>query len=320
MMRANDSFEQIMECILSAKTIALAGHLNPDGDAIGACLALGGALEKAGKQVQVILEKYADKYHLIPNGHLVCTAEEAAIPELFVSLDCGDEGRLGDAFAVFQKAEKKINIDHHESNTYFGELNYVAAKASSTSEIVYNLLEGRLPITAAEAAGLYAGLIYDTGGFRHSSTSPETMKIAGELMGYGIPFTNIYNRFFDARSFSELKLMGRALDNAELLYDGAVVCSTITTAEIEALGGSSKELDAIINYLKGVLGAKIACFFYEKTETDVKGSFRGNDGYDVCALAQKFGGGGHVKAAGCTISAPIAQAKAMVLKEVEKML
>ncbi|MDO4531378.1 MAG: DHHA1 domain-containing protein, partial [Bacillota bacterium] len=165
-----------------------------------------------------------------------------------------------------------------------------------------------------------AGLIYDTGGFRHSSTSPETMKIAGELMGYGIPFTEIYNRFFDSRSFSELKIMGRALDHAELLYGGAVVVSTITTAEIQELGGSNKELDAIINYLKGVLGAKIACFFYEKTETDVKGSFRGNDGYDVCALAQKFGGGGHVKAAGCTITAPIAEAKAMVLAEVEKML
>ena len=247
-------------------------------------------------------------------------AEEAEVPELFIALDCGDEGRLGAAGEVFQKAAKKINLDHHESNTYFGELNYVAADASSTSEIIFNLLKDRIPMTAAEAAGLYAGLIYDTGGFRHSSTSPETMKIAGELMAYGIPFTDIYNRFFDARSFSELKIMGRALDNAELLFGGDVVCSTITTAEIEALNGSNKELDAIINYLKGVLGAKVACFFYEKTETDVKGSFRGNDGYDVCALAQKFGGGGHVKAAGCTISAPIAEAKAMVLEEVEKML
>ena len=270
--------------------------------------------------MQVILEKYADKYQLIPNGHLVCAAEDATLPELFLALDCGDEGRLGDAAEIFQKAAKKINIDHHESNTYFAELNYVAAKASSTSEIVFQLLENRLPMTAAEAAGLYAGLIYDTGGFRPSSTSPETMRIAGALMGYGIPFTEIYNRFFDSRSFSELKLMGRALSNAELLFGGDVVCSQITAAEIAELGGSSKELDAIINYLKGVLGAKVACFFYEKTETDVKGSFRGNDGYDVCALAQKFGGGGHVKAAGCTISAPIAKAKEMVLAEVEKML
>ena len=316
----NDSFESIMKEILSADTIALAGHTNPDGDAIGACLALGGALEKAGKKIQVILESYADKYHLIPNGHLVCAAEEAEVPQLFIALDCGDAGRLGAAFVVFEKAERKINIDHHESNTHFGQLNYVAADASSTSEIVFQLLKDRLPVTAAEAAGLYAGLIYDTGGFRHSSTSPETMKIAGELMGYGIPFTEIYNRFFDSRSFSELKLMGRALSNAELLFDGKVVCSQITTAEIEELGGSNKELDAIINYLKGVLGANVACFFYEKTETDVKGSFRGNDGYDVCALAQKFGGGGHVKAAGCTLSMPIAQAKTAVLQEVEKML
>lgn len=320
MKKANNSFDEIMEWVLSAKTIALAGHTNPDGDAIGACLAFGGALEKAGKKVQVILESYAEKYQLIPNRHLVCAAAEAEIPELFLSLDCGDEGRLGDAAAVFRQAAKKINIDHHESNTYFGELNYVDAQASSTSEIVFRMLENRLPITAAEAAGLYAGLIYDTGGFRHTSTSPETMRIAGVLMGYGIPFTKIYNRFFDSRSFSELKLMGRALQNAELLFGGAVVCSQITAAEIAELGGSSKELDAIINYLKGVLDTKLACFFYEKTETDVKGSFRGNEGYDVCTLAQKFGGGGHIKAAGCTISAPIAEARKMVLAEVEKML
>ena len=139
MKKANNSFDEIMEWVLSAETIALAGHTNPDGDAIGACLALGGALEKAGKQVQVILEKYADKYQLIPNGHLVCAAEDARLPELFLVLDCGDEGRLGDAAEIFQKAAKKINIDHHESNTYFAELNYVAAKASSTSEIVFQL-------------------------------------------------------------------------------------------------------------------------------------------------------------------------------------
>lgn len=319
-MKQNDPLETILTEILSAKTITLAGHTNPDGDAIGACLALGGALEKSGRQVQVLLENYAEKYRLIPNGHLVRKVEAAEIPELFLALDCGDEERLGAAGEIFRKAAKKINIDHHGSNTYFGEWNYVDADASSTSEIVFRLLEGQLPITAAEAAGLYAGLIYDTGGFRHSSTSPETMRIAGALMGYGIPFTEIYNRFFDSRSFSELKIMGKALENAELLYGGDVVCATITTAEIEALGGSNKELDAIINYLKGVLGAKIACFFYEKTETEVKGSFRGNDGYDVCALAQKFGGGGHVKAAGCTIAAPIAEAKKLVLAEVEKML
>ena len=139
-------------------------------------------------------------------------------------------------------------------------------------------------------------------------------------METGIPFTDIYNRFFDSRSFSEMKIMGQALENAKLYFDGKVVCATITSAEIAACNGTNKELDAIINYLKGVQGAEVACFLYEKTETEVKASFRGADGRDVCALAQKFGGGGHVKAAGCTIAASIDKAKEMVLAEIEKML
>lgn len=107
--------------------------------------------------------------------------------------------------------------------------------------------------------------------------------------------------------------MGQALQNAKLYLGGTVICATITAAEIAACHGSSKELDAIVNYLKGVEGIQIACFLYEKTETDVKASFRAGEEQDVCVLAQKFGGGGHVKAAGCTITAPLEQAKEMIL-------
>lgn len=320
MRAANDSFETIREQILRAKTVLLAGHTNPDGDAIGACLAFAGALEKSGRWAGVLLEKYAGKYGVIPNAHLLVTPEAAGDADLFLSLDCGDLERLGAAKETFLKTPMRINIDHHESNTGFGMLNYVDADASSTSEIVYELIYGILPIGVEEASGLYAGLIYDTGGFRHSSTAPKTMRIAGELMECGIPFTAIYNEFFDARSFSEAKILGKAMENAELLFGGKVICSTITNAEIAACGGTNKELDAVINYLKGVRGVEVACFFYEKTETEVKGSFRGNDGYDVCALARKFGGGGHIKAAGCTIAAPIAKAREMALAEVGKMV
>ena len=319
-MQKNDSAEAIKNCILGAKSVVLAGHTNPDGDAIGACLAAAGALERAGKQVTVVLEKYAAKYDCIPNAHLVKQAEEAEVPELFISLDCGDEGRLGKAGELFRQAEKTVSIDHHGSNTYFAQLNYVDGEASSTCEILYTVFGDIFPVTEKEAAALYAGLIYDTAGFRHSCTSPVTMRAAAELMEHEIPFTDIYHRFFDDRSFSELKIMGKALDKAELLFDGQVIVSDMTNAEIKACGGNNKEMDAIINYMKGVIGTKIACFFYEKSETDVKGSFRGEDGYDVSALAQKFGGGGHVKAAGCTITAPIGEAKAAVLKEIEKML
>ncbi|HIY04632.1 MAG TPA: bifunctional oligoribonuclease/PAP phosphatase NrnA [Candidatus Anaerotignum merdipullorum] len=314
----NNTKEEILRCVEQAKSIQIAGHTNPDGDAIGACLALGAALEAAGKTVTVLLEPYAKKYEVIPNQHLVRQAEQKA--DLFLALDCGDAERLGAAKEWFDQADCQINLDHHRSNTYFAQWNYVDAEASSTCEIVYEFLQGTYPMDTKIAAALYAGLIYDTGGFRHSSTSPKTMRIAGALMETGILFTEIYQQFFDSRSFSELKIMGQALENAELYFDGKVICATITAAEIAACHGTNKELDTIINYLKGVQGTEVACFLYEKTETEVKASFRGADGRDVCALAQKFGGGGHVKAAGCSIAASMAEAKALVLAEVKHIL
>ena len=316
----NDTFDIIRQRIMESKEIVLSGHTNPDGDAIGSVLALAMALENAGKDVTVLLETYGRRYDLIPGSHLIAEWKEGERAELFISLDCGDTKRLADAEPVFLAAVHTINIDHHESNCFFGQLNYVLPKASSTCEIVYELLDGFLPVNPQIASALYMGLVYDTGGFRHSSTSPATMMMAARLMEIGVPFTALYQALFDSRSYGELKVMAKALDNAKLHFDGQVIVSSITMAELEEAGGNSKEMDAVINYLKGVMDVNVACFLYEKSATEVKGSFRGHDGYDVCALAQKFGGGGHIKAAGCSISVPIAQAKEMVLAEIEKML
>ncbi len=320
MKEMNDSLEKIREIISAHQNIVLCGHINPDGDAIGASLALAASLDKAGKNVQVLLRPYAPKYEVIPNGNLIVQKEEVPSAELFIALDCGDMGRFDWIEDIFKGAKCTMNIDHHASNSFFGEYNYVEEHASSTSEIVFKLLKGHYPIDERIASALYAGIIYDTGGFRHSSTMPFTMQAAGELMSYGIPFTKIYNALFDSRSFSEMKIMGRAFDKAESHFNGKVIFSSITMTDIEECKGTNKELDAIINYIKGVNETKIACFLYEKNELDVKASFRGNEGYDVCALAQKFGGGGHVKAAGCTIAAPIAKAKELIFAEIEKML
>lgn len=319
-MKKNDSLEKIREIISAYENIVFCGHTNPDGDAIGASLSLASSLHKMGKKVQVLLEPHAKKYAVIPNHDLIVEKEAVREVDLFIALDCGDMGRLQGMEELFQKAKCTVNIDHHASNSYFGEYNYVEEHASSTSEIVFKLIHGNFPIDQDIASGLYAGLIYDTGGFRHSSTTPFTMQVAGELMSYDIPHTKIYNTLFDSRNFSEMKLMGRALDKAESHFDGKVICSSITMQDLADCHGTNKELDAIINYLKGVNNTKIACFLYEKNGTDVKASFRGNDGYDVCVLAQKFGGGGHVKAAGCTIQEPIAKAKEMIFAEISKVL
>ncbi len=314
----NNTKKEILDIIANANVVHISGHTNPDGDAIGSCLALGTALEKAGKEVFVLLEEYGGKYDSIPNKHLVKPADKKA--DLFIALDCGDAERLGDAYHWFLQADATVNIDHHISNTHYGQYNFVRGDASSTSELVYEFLEGNYPIDKQMAEALYTGLIYDTGAFRHSSTSPRTMEIAAELMKKDIPFTKIYNLYFDSRSFSALKLMGQALQNATLYFDKKVILATMTKAEMQACGGDAKELDAIVNYLKGVEGVCVACFLYEKAENVIKASFRGEDGYDVCALAQTFGGGGHIKAAGCAIEADMEQAKQMVLDALQNMM
>lgn len=316
----NDSLELIREKINQANCIVLTGHTNPDGDAIGACLGLATALTKSGKQVSVILEEYHEKYHVIPNHHFVVKQAECQKPDLFIALDCGDEERLGKAGELFKQADVKINIDHHISNTYFGELNYVGANASSASEIIFDLIDGHYEMDDDVATALYAGICYDTGGFRHTSTSPKTMQIAGRLLEYDIAFTKIYNLFFDSRSFIEMKALGKAIENAKLLFDDVVVFSKLSQEDMASCGASPKDLDAIVNYLKGVSPNKIACFLYEVAPNQVKCSFRSGKKYDVAKLTMAFGGGGHVKAAGCTLNCSMEDASETILTAIEKIL
>ncbi len=319
MRKMREEFSAIYRLIDKSETICIAGHTNPDGDAIGACLALARSLKKIGKQVWVMLEPYAPKYDIIAGKELISAPEQTQQIDLFISLDCSDTLRLADAYAVLQRASHSCQLDHHRSNEMFAEVNHVEAEASSTCEVLYQMMEGYLPIDREIATALYAGLVYDTGGFRHSSTAPSTMEAAARLMAFDIPFTAVYERFFSEKTYSETKILGKAIENAALYFDGKCICSTITAEEIAACGGNNKELDTVINVLNGVIGTEIACFLYEKTPRETKASLRGKDGRDVCALAQLFGGGGHVKAAGCTIHAPVEQAKEKILSEIEKL-
>lgn len=306
----NHTFEQIKQALQHCQNIAVGGHQNPDGDAVGACFAFAYALQKEGKNVCVVLEQFSKKYDMVAEKELILHPEkyDSIVFDAFVALDSGDKERLGQAKAIFDRARQKINIDHHISNSYFGDYNYVDSDASSTSEIVYRYLRDNGVLNQKIASALYAGILYDTAGFRHSSTSPATFSAAAELTTYSIPANKIYTTLFDNKTFSELKLLGRAFEKAEKYFDGNVIYTFLTQQDIQQCHGTSKEVDSVVNLIKGVENIKIACFIYQKGENEVKASFRCEDGYDVCKLAQNFGGGGHVKAAGCTIYSSIEQA------------
>ena len=314
----NNTFEEIRQAISNSQRIAVSGHTSPDADAIGSSCALALAIQQMGKDVFVFLEKYPDKFKIIPGGELVVYEDYNDVNvDLFIALDCGDKERLGQAAVLFDKVPN-ICIDHHISNTYFAHLNYVDSKASSTAEIIYQLLDGYWPLDSNIASALYTGILFDTGCFKHDSTTPRTMEIVAKLMTYHVPFTKIQEKLFYTHTFAEVRMMGKVLERANLVFDNKVAYSYITLEEVRSYGGTTKELDHIVSELKTIKGTDIAVFFYEKEPNVIKTSLRADNDSDVCQIALAFGGGGHIKAAGCTILDTMENAIAQVLKEIEK--
>ena len=317
----NDSCGDIRRAIDESNKIIISGHVSPDGDAIGATCALALSLRAAGKEAAVLLEELPDKYMMLPVAGLVAfDGYESLTGDLFMSLDCGDKGRLGGAAAVMERCPLTVNIDHHESNTFFCDINFVMPYAASTSEMIFDLIDGHYPMNEGIASLLYAGILYDTGGFRHSSTNPGTMRTVARLMEEGIPFTKIYNRMFYRQSFSETKATGVTINNAVLYHDGEFIFTRISLEEIAACNTSAKELDGISAYMKRTVGTKVSAFAREKYPKETKVSFRADGDVDVCALAKSFGGGGHYNASGCTRYEDFETACGMVIKKVNEAL
>ncbi len=301
----NDSLDKILNIIMSAKSVAVSAHTNPDGDAIGASCALAMAINDISqcKKAKVFLEKYSDTFNVIPSNGIVENCIYDFKPDVYVALDCGDVERLGDFKENFKNAGTNINIDHHKSNTYFGTLNYADSLASSTSEIIYKMINGLFNSFKNPnniAACIYSGIVFDTGGFRHTSTSPYTLLAASELIKYDFDFSRIYNTIFNTRKFAEAKALGKAIENMKSALNGNVIYSLMTMNDIKNCGADSNGLSEIISYFKGISNCEAAVFVYEKSENVFKVSMR-SDNIDVAEIAVKFGGGGHVKAAGCTI-------------------
>ncbi len=318
----NNKITDILDILKNNNSFAIAGHTNPDGDAIGACMGLAHILRNAGKNVDVYLEPVADTFFCIPGTDAIIDADLChGGYDCFIALDCGDIDRLpGKVKEVYSASSLTLNIDHHMSNDFFGMDNYVIDNASSTSEIIFSILRKDFEVTKEAAAALYAGIIYDTGGLRHTSTSPFTMIVASELMAKGIDFSSIYNEIFNKRSFVEAKLMGIALTKLKTACEGKIVYSYITREEISSVNGSSKDVSEIINYIKSVKGAVAAVFIYEKGENESKVSMRADEPVNVAEIASSFGGGGHARAAGYTAYCDAESALAPVLKILEDKL
>ena len=290
----------LTEMVKSAETIAIGGHVRPDGDCVGSCLGVYLYLKKhfPDKQIHVYLESIPDVFHFLKGSEDILHEIPAdKVYDLFILLDCGDAQRLGFSAPLFERAKTSFCIDHHVSNQAFATENYIEPEASSTCELVYHLL-GSDQISEEIAECLYVGIVHDTGVFSHSCTHPSTMCAAADLMGKGIPFTKIITETFDEKTFAQNQIMGYALINAIQFLKGRGVASYVDLEQMVEYQVQPKQLDGIVNQLKLTKGADLAVFMYELEKGFYKVSLRSTEAVDVSRLCQTFGGGGHARAAG----------------------
>jgi phosphoesterase RecJ-like protein len=292
--------------LTDAKKIAITGHVRPDGDCIGSCTALYLYLmqrkdELGIEKVDVYLESFGNEFHILTGvDQIKHTYEAEESYDVLISLDCGSLDRLGNAVKLFETAKKTINIDHHISNLVFAKVNHVVADASSTCEVLYTLLEEDR-VTKEIAEALYVGMIHDTGVFKHSNTSEKTMIIAGKLISKGIDFSTLIDESFYGKTYLQNQVLGRCLMESILVLGGKVVFAAIGRKMLDFYGAVSSDLDGIIDQLRVTKGTEVAIFVYETKPQEFKVSLRSNGEVNVNKIAVYFGGGGHIKAAGCTM-------------------
>ncbi len=312
-----------LDRILEGKTsVAIAGHVRPDGDCVGSTLAVYNYIKSYYPQIYVklFLEPIPNIFKFLQySAEIDSNYADTTTFDLFVALDCGDLGRLGNAAAFFYVAKHTLCIDHHISNQSFAEDNYIYPDASSTCELVYEVIDPAR-VTKEIAECLYTGIVHDTGVFQYSCTSAKTMNVAGILMEKGIDYPKIVDETFYTKTFAQNKILGQALLNSRLYLDGACIVSVITQEEMKRFEVLPKHLDGIVNQLRITKDVRVALFLYENEDGTFKGSLRVNGEFNVAEVAICFGGGGHVKAAGFTIDGPAEEAVARVLKEIEARL
>ena len=288
-----------------AENIVIAGHLRPDGDCVGSCMAVYIYLKKVMPQaeINVALEQPSDAFSCIKDFDKIRT-ECSGIkdPDVFIVLDCEKTRICEEAVPLFEKAKKTINIDHHVSNEIgSAQVNYIDTKASSASELVYDVLDkDKIDVEIAKA--IYIGIMHDTGIFQYSNTKPKTFHILADLVSYGFDFPTLIDETFHEKTYKQNQILGRALLESIMFMDGKCVVSSVDKKVMDFYQATSADLDGIVNQLRITKGVECAIFMYETGTQEYKVSLRSCKYVDVSKIAQFFGGGGHVRAAGCTMN------------------
>lgn len=306
----------------NVKSVAIAGHIKPDGDCVGSSLAVYNYIREYYPQIEVdlLLDPIPNIFKFLQRADdIIHDSTSERKYDLFIVLDCGDMRRLGEREKYFKSAGKTLCVDHHISNAGFADETYIFPQASSTSELVFELLE-KEKITKEIAECIYVGMVHDTGVFQYSNTSAKTMNIAGQLMEMGIDFSKIVDDTFYKKTYAQNRILGQALVDSKLYLDGKCIVTVVTKEEMETFQVEPKHLEGVVQQLRVTKGVEAAVFLYENAPNTFKLSMRSNALIDVASITMNFGGGGHVRAAGATMEGNIDSIVEQVIAEVAKQI
>lgn len=312
----------VIEKLKNAKSVAILTHIVEDGDCIGSALALKKVLEGMGKAAIVYVSaKVEERLDFLGNDYIIYSPERLSEHDLCVCVDCADVKRLGERAEILEKIPATVNIDHHYTNTMYADVNYVEGDASSTGEVIYKFIkEMGVEPDSQIAAYLYAAICSDTGSFKFSNTSPQTMRIAADLLEYDIKHDEIARRLFDTFTLDEIHLKAELMAGVESYCDGKVSLVAFEEELIAKYGIAEENIPSVVDIPRSVEGTEIAVAL-KRINGEVRANLRSNSDVNVAEIAAQFGGGGHVKAAGFRVkNAEIDDVRKRVIEFAKKAL
>ncbi|WP_419823625.1 DHH family phosphoesterase [Anoxybacterium hadale] len=313
-----NTLNQIAAELKKANTVLLYPHVIMDGDTLGSSIALCIALRKLGKQAYILIEDDIPGYLTFLEKDY-CTYDQEIIdrPDISISVDCSDIERFFKRKDKFLMGKRSICLDHHRTNNFFAELNYIDENIAATGEIVFHLInEMGVEVDVEMAEAIYTAITTDTGNFQYTNTTKTTHLIAAELFEIGIDLEKISVEVYQNIRHEKLKIMNEVIGTIEMVCGGKADIAYVTQKMLQKTGALMEETEGIIETLRNISGVEISAFLKENSENEIKVGLRAKTYGDVSVIAQSFGGGGHKKAAGCTIHAPLEEAKKQIIAAV----
>jgi len=311
------TLEHILEEIKKAEKIVILTHENPDGDAIGSSLGMYIALRKMGKEPDIIIPELPRVYNFLPEIENVKKEGQKEPYDLAIALDCATIKMLNGWANYFEDAKVKVTIDHHGTNTMYGDYNYVNPDAPACAQTLISIIQYfGVEIDKKIGTCLLTGIITDTGGFQYQSTTPETFEFAAELLQTGVNVSDVYKRVMNTMTKANFELRKRAIERMEFFKEGKIAFTYVTKEDIEEANAETGDFEGIVEEGRNIEGVEVSIFLRE-TQKGFKVSLRSNDYVNVSDVCLLFGGGGHIHAAGCTIAQSLEQVKEKIVNEVK---